>query len=512
MIKADERFYNDLDQLNEASHKFENKEITPAEYKAISGGFGNYPQKGNEKLMLRLRLTGGRLQKEQMQCIIQCCKKHSVENMKVTTCQSLQLHDLTNEAVRDITKTVLDVNIVTRGGGGNHPRNVMASPLSGTDKNEYFNVLPYAEAAGKYLLQFAGIHKFPRKLKVGFSSSPENITHVTFRDLGFAANPDKTFNVYAAGGLGNNPKLGVFIDKNVDPEDILYYIKAMIDLFTEYGNYQNRAKARTRYLQETLGQDKIKELFLENVCKLKETEHLKLTVEDTKISKSSDTSIQETSRIKEQKQKNLYSVYYHPVGGFLTTDKFEEIYNTIENFNEVEIRLSPDGAMYIINCTSEEALKAAEVTNDSAVTQFQCSVSCVGQQRCSIGICDSQQLLKNCLEYVSKYNFKDGVLPKMHISGCVSSCSAHQSALLGFRGMMKRTDEGVKPAFCVYFGGCEEQNNEILSESNEFILAEKIPEFIAKLGTLISESNSTYSQWIKTNSQAMKDLIADYSL
>lgn len=29
--------------------------------------------------------------------------------------------------------------------------------------------------------------KLPRKLKVGFSNSPANVTHATFRDLGFMA-------------------------------------------------------------------------------------------------------------------------------------------------------------------------------------------------------------------------------------------------------------------------------------------------------------------------------------
>ena len=32
------------------------------------------------------------------------------------------------------------------------PRNVMCSPLSGVEKDEYFDVVPWAEAAGEYLL------------------------------------------------------------------------------------------------------------------------------------------------------------------------------------------------------------------------------------------------------------------------------------------------------------------------------------------------------------------------
>ena len=40
--------------------------------------------------------------------------------------------------------------------------------------------------------------KLPRKLKVGFSNSPANVTHATFRDLGFVAKENGTFDVYSA--------------------------------------------------------------------------------------------------------------------------------------------------------------------------------------------------------------------------------------------------------------------------------------------------------------------------
>mgnify|MGYP001005910557 CR=1 FL=1 len=40
----------------------------------------------------------------------------------------------------------LDHGIVTMGGGGDFPRNVTVSPLSGVEKGEYFNVRPLKRA------------------------------------------------------------------------------------------------------------------------------------------------------------------------------------------------------------------------------------------------------------------------------------------------------------------------------------------------------------------------------
>ena len=51
-------------------------------------------------------------------------------------------------------ENALSHNIVTMGGGGDFPRNVMCPPLSGVEQGEYFNVLPYAEIAGEYLMNF----------------------------------------------------------------------------------------------------------------------------------------------------------------------------------------------------------------------------------------------------------------------------------------------------------------------------------------------------------------------
>ena len=145
------------------------------------------------------------------------------------------------------------------------------SPLSGIEKGEYFNVLPWALAAADYLMTYIKGPKLPRKLKVGFSNTPANLTHATFRDLGFAAREDGTFDVYSAGGLGNNPAFGVKVAEKVEKDQILYYIEAMHQMFLAYGNYENRAKARSRYMQQTLGgAEKYKEAFLEKLKEVRE--------------------------------------------------------------------------------------------------------------------------------------------------------------------------------------------------------------------------------------------------
>ncbi len=504
-------FLPDLNEFRDKTMKFHNKEISVSEYKGFSGGFGSYAQRGGEKHMLRLRMAGGRLTKDRLSFIIQSCEKYHIDKIKITTCQSIQLHNLEAEDLCEIIEDAWTAGMISRGGGGDFPRNVMASPLSGLQKDENFNVLPYAEAAGEYLMGFIKAVKFPRKLKVCFSNSPANEPHATFRDLGFVANPNGTFDVYIAGGLGVKPLLGICVAKAVDPSQILYYIKAMVDTFVTYGNYENRGKSRTRFLQETLGQDGLIKAYQEKLQEALTDPSLTLKLPAFEMNKKGDGETISDKRIIPQKQEGLFSVFYQPIGGDLTPSKLTQLYHLIEFMDDVEIRLTPSEGLYVVNCTAKEARQVLELTSDGAQTLFETSVACVGATVCQVGIGDSNALLKSCVEAVRKENFADGVLPQIHISGCPSSCGTHQVCALGFRGGMKQTPEGPKPAFAIFEGGCEYQGCEIISEMGKSILTTEIPAFLIELGKMVSSEHTVYEVWIKSNHDKLEQLIEKYT-
>ena len=62
-------FRGDLKEFHEMTEKFYKKEINVAQYKGFSGGFGSYAQRGGNASMLRLRLTGGEITKDQLKFI-----------------------------------------------------------------------------------------------------------------------------------------------------------------------------------------------------------------------------------------------------------------------------------------------------------------------------------------------------------------------------------------------------------------------------------------------------------
>ena len=55
-----------------------------------------------------------------------------------------------------------------------------------------------------------------------------DLLQMCIRDRGFVACADGTFDVYCAGGLGANPKMGVLVDTGVAPRNVLYDVCACL--------------------------------------------------------------------------------------------------------------------------------------------------------------------------------------------------------------------------------------------------------------------------------------------
>lgn len=503
-------FQADLAEFHLMTRKFYQKEVSVKDYKGFSGGFGSYAQRGGGASMLRLRFTGGEISKDKLQFIADSVKKYEISKLHLTTCQSVQVHNLNDVTVSSLIEESFEHDIITRGGGGDFPRNVMVSPLSGVEKDEYFDVLPYAKEAADYLLTFIKRVKMPRKLKVCFSNSPKNQTHATFRDLGFVAREDHTFDVYSAGGLGNNAKMGVLVDTNVDPSKILYYIKAMVLTFMEHGNYKNRGKARTRYMQDTLGKEGYQDAFMANVKKTMESEALDLDVQEMPVTKEGNGTMEESFRVTAQKQDGLYSVLYHPFGGNIPPELIAPINDAVQKMDQVVLRVAPDECLYFINCTKDEASKLLELTKDSASNLFETSVACIGSGICQVGLRDSQKLYKTLMDKLRPLNFPDGVLPRIHISGCPSSCGTHQIGTLGFRGATKVIDKKPHSAFQLYIGGNDIQDKEQFGEDAGTILETDIPAFLKDIGSTVQETHSSYADWIKDCPDALQNIVQKY--
>lgn len=505
-----QHFIRETKEFEERSAMFEAGQMDRNTFKQISGKFGCYAQR-EKGYMLRLRFPGGRITREDLFFLGEKMKEYAVDLVKLTTCQTIQVHDLDSSQVLSLMRDCLKAGIITRGGGGDGPRNVMADPLSGVDKKEVFDVMPYALAVSNYLIsRIPGLH-LPRKLKVGFSGSPENLTHVTFRDLGFLAQEDGSFSVYCAGGLGPHPKLGILVAEHARPEEVSLYVSAMLRLFTKYGNYKVRARSRTRYLQDSLGIPQLQANYALCLKEARKEEKPCPIPSLPKISKQPDGEIQGL-RILEQKQPGLYCVSFHPIGGCLEGKHLMVLCEILKGIPQSELRLSPDGTLYILHLTAKEVPRILEATEGGAENPFEASVCCIGVPICQHGIGSSQRLLSSIIQRVRRENFPRNTLPSLHISGCPSSCGAHQAAPLGFVGSMLKKEGQLLPAFRLYVNGSAWAFHSRLGEEVALLSERSIPDFLAELGQAISKAQKDFYTWYPEHEKDFYSLVEKYAI
>lgn len=507
--KLKERISLEINEYEAMAKKYFNKEINLKEFKHFSGGYGSYGERGGTSLMLRLRMNQGRLTKEKLAFVIAKCEQYQVKHIHFTTCQTIQLHGLSIEAAVNIMREALDHDIICRGGGGDFPRNVMASPLSGVAIDETFDVMPYASQVSDYLVSILHDLKLPRKLKVAFNNSQTNDVHATFRDLGFVAKENGLFDVYCAGGLGQNPRLGVKVAEDVKGTEVLYYVDAMINLFLEHGNYVNRAKARTRYMQETLGVEGLKAEFNKHLEKAY-TKNLNFLVEEELVSKVGNDKETNNWRVISEKYSGLYAVMFHPIAGDIELSDLKRVYETVKDLEAVELRIGPDQNVYVINLAGKEVEAVLACTEFGAQNFFETSVSCVGATVCQVGLRDSHGLLVDLVAGLRPYNFSLASLPRIHISGCPSSCGTQQIGKFGFQGSFRLVDKKTYPAFIFSYNGNDTLTKERFGDICGNILQEDVLKFMVEIGTMVEKSTKDFDLWLKDNLDTFKIILGKY--
>ena len=514
MRKFKDELLSEIDIFKEQGNKFLNGELSKMEFKAISGGMGVYAQRDQKSFIIRLRIPSGITNLKEMQFICDMAERHGLEKIHLTTREAIQLHGLSIDQVCEIMKEGIGNNLYTRGAGGNYPRNVAMSPLAGVDPLEAFDVTPYALAVNNHFLRKINTYHLPRKLKVSFSSGNMDTGHCNITDLGFLAvieDSKRYFKVYMGGGLGQNPRSAVSYDELIEPSDVLYHVEAMTQLFIDEGDYENKHKARIRYILDRMGKDEFIKCYKKKLNEVMENKDLKIHLVEHEINKAGIELEGDYPRVFKQKQPGLYSVYVHPIGGEFYIKDLKRILYLLDAVEDLEIRLSMTEGIYFRNLNGKEAKLLLSLTDDiGGKTHLEQSVSCIGVPICQMGILESQTLLKNILEYFKEREYTKDVLPRIHISGCGNSCGIHQACMIGFTGKKKKIDDVLKDVFELHINGSFEVGNTRLGKVYGVLLAEDIPEFLYELALMVERKNINFQDYIEENEEEFKNLLNSY--
>jgi sulfite reductase (ferredoxin) len=489
----------ELDELDSYIVRYQSGEIDAASLKARRVPFGCYEQRKDNTYMVRIRTTGGALTPSQLRAIAEVSARFGSEAIHITTRQEFQVHNVALDDVLPVMRELLKAGLASRGGGGNTVRNILVSPDAGVSLDEVFDPSPYAFALTSRLIAEADSWLLPRKYKISFSNSSADTSYAEFNDLGFVAQLQegkKGFRVYVAGGLGTKPEVGHLLHDFIPAEDVYIVATAIKRLFDQHGNRKNRHMARLRFLWNSLGEERFRQLYEEQLKSLREEDPAALLIEDVpqsstlpSVAPEQDSSSEfeqwKERYVEAQKQQGLMSVLI-PI--FL---------GNLQNTDAIRLAefLAPFGN-YVLRATFGQNLRLRNIPQSylpnvfrlaSEVTELASgprlvgnSIACTGADTCKLGVCLSKGALTAITERLkaSALDLNQISSFRLNLSGCPNTCGQHMLADLGFYGNVGRKEQQMFPAYMVVAGAEIGEGKGRLARQIDRVSARDLPEFV----------------------------------
>ena len=470
----------DIVDLEKKIREFRDGKIHDEKFRSLRLARGIYGQRQPGVQMIRIKLPFGKVSFKQFLRIADISDEYASSNLHLTTRQDIQIHYVSLDRTPELWAKLEQDDITLREACGNTVRNVTASPTSGIDPNEPFDVSPYAYATFKYFLRNPICQEMGRKFKIAFSSSDADTAFTYIHDLGFIpklilkeGKEVRGFKVLFGGGLGAQPSIAHMVNEFLSEDELIPYIESTLRVFDRYGERSNRNKARMKFLVAKLGLDEVLSLIAQErvANRIKHFNIDRNTVDLPQIPAKielTDAPILDQllyqrwldTNVFEQKQPGFYGVYIKVTTGDIPTSKARKFIAAINGLVADEIRITINQGLLLKYVHKEalpvlfERLKELDFVKPGfdSVSDI---TTCPGTDTCNLGISNSTELARVLEDLISE-EFDELIENqdiKIKISGCMNSCGQHGLAHIGFHGSSLKAAGKVVPAAQVLLGG-----------------------------------------------------------
>lgn len=495
-----------LDRFQEETESFRRGHTSADHFRAFRVPFGVYEQRTAGRYMLRLRITAGDLNSQQLRALAVAAARDGNSMLHITTRQDLQVHDVPVENLHRGLVTLAEAGLSTVGGGGNSVRNVTACPDTGFCDRECFGVAEHARAVTADLLETPFALDLPRKYKLSFSGCDEDCAGARANDVGYIArmvDGRRGFAVYAGGGMGGKSAIGQLLESFVPEEEIFYVAEAVKRVFDRHGNRRNKHQARLRFLVEQLGFEGFKELYQEALAEVRSVPALKIPPTEEPRSAAPAEPAPEVNQeafaewqrlhVTAQPQSGLHKVEVPLFLGTIMAPVAQQLADAAERCGAGWLRATlaqnlsipwvPTAALPLLFSLLTEAGLAEpmpRLISEMAV--------CAGASTCRLGICQSRGLAHELRGLIEASSLDLEALRdlRIFISGCPNSCGRHLLADVGLSGGARRIAGEVAPHYEVRLGSRSTADSLTFAEGRTVIPARAIPETLVALLTEFS--------------------------
>ncbi|MET0275597.1 MAG: nitrite/sulfite reductase, partial [Acidimicrobiia bacterium] len=401
------------------------------------------------------------------------------------------------EQVGEALRHLASVGLTSREACGDTVRNVMGCHLAGACPYEVLDISPWAEATKNLFLRNPISQRLPRKFKINFSGCATDCGQAMFNDVGVIAvqrpNADGTtesgFKVFIAGGLGANPHPAQALEEFTTREDLLPTIEAILRVEGNFGNRDNKLRARLKWLVDTMGIEELRERVIKERKFLPASATypggIPAVVEAqgdepagigtavsadgglTRMIGSNASPVEfrgltpfqrwDTSNVVRGRANGTVSAYAWCRLGDITGDQFRGLAQIQRDFN-LEVRITNRQNFALRGLTDEQlpevharldalgmAQAGAELVRDV--------VSCPGADTCNLAVTQSRGLAADIGNALEESGLAEVGGVRINISGCTNSCGQHHIADIGFLGIERRAHGRAAPGYHMLLGG-----------------------------------------------------------
>jgi len=393
---------------------------------------GVYPQKQDGLFMQRIKILGGRINWPQWRRIAQLAVSYTPSGkLHVTTRQSIELHDIAGGDVAVIQQGLAEVALALFGAGGDSLRNITV--CCGCDfDTDSADVFPLARFVGQYLSSKPNILNLPRKFKISFSGCRTACAKPWLNGLGFIAQRDEKFTAIGAGSLGPKPSLGIELYRDLATKDVLPLCIAAIEFFEQYGDRENRRRARFRHVREKLGEPAFRAELDRRFREVKTWQ-----------------SWPEISTSPANKNLRLLWRLQLP-NGDIKAKQAIQLADAAEPEGAV-LRINLEHGLELYGRETVQLPKTLAVFENNPIV-----VVCPGSATCPRGVVNTGQIAEGIRSALTGLDYPD---VRINISGCPNNCAQGSVADVGLIGMRRRQHGETKECCRLFTGGGNGKND-----------------------------------------------------
>jgi sulfite reductase (ferredoxin) len=499
---------------------------------------GIYGQRqGGHNQMVRVKIPYGRLTPEQLDLMGHIADTYSRGWGHITTRQNIQFHFVDLETVPAVLREIASVGMTTREACGDTVRNVQACHLAGACPFEALDVTPWAEAAFQHFLRHPLAQRLPRKFKINFSGCDTDCGQAMFNDVGVIATARKNddgeieagFRVFVAGGLGANPHPALALEEFTSREDLMSTLEAILRVFSNHGNRDNKLRARMKWLVDTMGWEELQARILKERRFLlassswpggipeavqkegDEPAGLHATIAATPMGQGIPVAIRSNSAYERWEQANVVrgnakgtvsAIAYAKLGD-VTSDQFRAL-AAIQRELALDVRVTNRQNFAFRDLTEEQLPKLFDRLSTIGMAEPGAElardvVACPGADTCNLAVTQSRGLADAIGAALEEAGLADVGGIRTNISGCTNSCGQHHISDIGFFGAERRAHGKAAPGYQMLLGGYVGQTQIHFGEKALRLPAKNAPEAAVRVVRRFAnerEAGEVFRSWL----------------